>query len=320
MVDSTAAAGIARRIIANPNLWSQFVGEIFKWRRHSLYRWFVMSPFIFGMVVAMGMAFSPAVPDYANIDGLELSASTFPYNLGMVGTFAMSGQAMMSGYLPMFTIGFVLVAGWCVYSEFNWRTIKMVASRQPNRVHLVLAKVMFVAGLMLVCMVSFTLSWWLLAVFLKLLYGVPLGLTANDTEAISLGLSHVALRGIAMFMWALPTMAAVYALKAATGGVLLYFVYTGVESFLSNLGALAINTPEAFTSADGFFQTALEIGKTIYPFLLTTHLNRITMVAVNNPQVDASIPLAMSWIAVGVYVLVFVGIMLWIFVPRDIKE
>src|SRR5262245_61951712 len=107
-----------RHIVANPNLWSQFIGEVFKWRRHSLYRWFVMSPFVFALVIGLGMALSPAMPDYVNIDSETVSRlSALPYMLGTVGAFAIAGQAMISGYLPIFGIGFAMVAGWCVYSE-----------------------------------------------------------------------------------------------------------------------------------------------------------------------------------------------------------
>jgi ABC-type transport system involved in multi-copper enzyme maturation permease subunit len=309
-----------RHIIANPNLWSQFLGEVFKWRRHTLYRWFVASPFIFVMVVALGLAFSPARPNYVNVDNYELVTLTLPaYPLGTVGAFAITGQMLMAGYLPLFTIGFVMVSGWCVYCEYNWRTIKMIASRQPNRVHVVLSKVLFVAVLSVASFVTLTLSWLGLAMFTKLLYHAPLGITTTDIDVITLGINHLLLRCLAMFVWALPTMAAVYVVKAATGGVVIFIVYSGAETFLSNLGATAINTPQAYAGADGSFLTILEIAKSAYPYLLTSNLNRITMVA-NNPQVVASLPVAVSWIALGVYVVVFVAITLWIFVPRDIKE
>ena len=114
-------------------------------------------------------------------------------------------------------------------------------------------------------------------------------------------------------------MAAVYSVKAVTGGVVIYLIYSAVEGFLNTIGTVAINTPQAYASADGFFQTVVDLARAVHPYLLTSHLNRITMVP-TSPQVVASIPVAVSWVAMGVYVLVFIAITLWIFVPRDIKE
>ena len=316
---SMTVAG-THQIVANPNLWSQFLGEVFKWQHHVLYRWFIASPGIFVLVVAFGLAFSPAKPTYGSIDNYTMmSIGPSVYALGTMGAFAVSGQALIYGYLPLFTIGFALVSGWCVYSEYNWRTIKMIASRQPNRVHLVLSKVLFVAALGVASFIALTLSWFALALVYKLLYGAPLALTANDSEAISLGLTHLGLRCLAMFMWALPTMAAVYSVKAVTGGVVIYLVYSAVEGFLNTIGTVAINTPQAYASADGFFQTVVDLARAVHPYLLTSHLNRITMVP-TSPQVVASIPVAVSWVAMVIYALVFIGISLAIFVPRDIKE
>jgi ABC-type transport system involved in multi-copper enzyme maturation permease subunit len=309
-----------RQIIAKPNLWSQFVGEIFKWRRHRLYQWFVAAPFILAVIMAFGLAVGTRGRTLPDIDrSTQMVFGPPTYNLGTTGAFAAAGQFYMTSFLAVYGIGFVLVAGWCVHSEFNWRTIKMVASRQPSRTQIVLSKVLFAAALAFACFIALTLSWFFLSIVFKLVYRAPLGLTTNDVDAISLGIQHLILRCLSMFMWALPTMAAVYSTKAVTGGVLLYIVYSGVEAFLSNLGATAINTPMAYSGAEGFFQAVLEIAKAAYPFLLTTHLNRITMVA-NSPQVVASMPIALSWLAVGIYVLVYIGVTLAIFVPRDIKE
>ncbi|MBX3082556.1 MAG: ABC transporter permease [Anaerolineae bacterium] len=311
------------RIIANPNLWSQFVGEIFKWRRHLLYQWFVGAPFIFATVAALGMLLSPARPDYSGIDsqvvGVVGMAGAPIYALGSVGAFAIAGQIMISGFLPMFAVGFALLAGWCVYSEFNWRTIKMVASRQPNRAYVVLSKVLFVAVMACTSFVTITLSWLLLAMFFKVLFGAPFGLTPQDVEVIGLNATHLALRCLAMFLWALPTMAAVYSVKAVTGGVVIYLVYSGIDGLLSTLGATATNMPQAYMSAESFYQTIIEIARNAYPYLLTSHLNRLTMLP-TSPQVVASLPMGGSWVAVGLYVIAFVALALLIFVPRDIKE
>lgn len=309
-----------RQILARPNLWSQFLGEVFKWRRHRLYQWFLAAPFILAVVMAFGLAVGTRGRNLPPIDNSNVLGFGPPtYNLGTVGAFATAGQFYMTSFLSVFSIGFAMVAGWCVHTEFNWRTIKMVASRQPSRTQIVLSKVLFVAALAFASFIMLTLSWFFLSMVFKLVYRAPLGLTSNDVDAISLGINHLLLRCLAMFMWALPTMAAVYSSKAVTGGILLYFVYSAAETFLSNLGASAINTPLAYSGAEGFFQTILDIAKTAYPYLLTSHLNRITMVP-NSPQVVASIPIALSWVAVGVYVLIFVGITLAIFIPRDIKE
>ncbi|MBX3082555.1 MAG: ABC transporter permease [Anaerolineae bacterium] len=309
-----------RQIVARPNLWSQFLGEVFKWRRHRLYQWFIAAPFLLAVVMAFGLAVGTrgrSLPDIDNNTMMTFGPAT--YNLGTTGAFATAGQFYMTSFLAILSVGFALVAGWCVHSEFNWRTIKMVASRQPSRVQIVLSKVLFVAALAFASFIMLTLGWFFLSIVFKLVYRAPLGITANDVDAISLGINHLILRCLAMFMWALPTMAAVYSSKSVTGGVLLYFVYSGTEAFLSNLGAAAINNPLAYSGAEGFFQTILEVAKTAYPYLLTSHLNRITMVS-SSPQVVATMPLAVSWLAVGIYLVLYIAITLWIFVPRDIKE
>jgi ABC-type transport system involved in multi-copper enzyme maturation permease subunit len=309
-----------RRIIARPNLWSQFLGEVFKWRRHRLYQWFLTAPLVLAVVMAFGLAVGTRGRTLPPIDTNQvLGFGPQTYNLGTVGAFATAGQFYMTSFLSVFSIGFALVAGWCVHTEFNWRTIKMVASRQPSRTQIVLSKVLFVAALAFASFIMLTLSWFFLSIVFKLVYRAPLGITPNDVDAISLGIQHLILRSLAMFMWALPTMAAVYSSKSVTGGILLYFVYSATEAFLSNLGAAAINNPMAYAGAEGFFQTILDIAKAAYPYLLTSHLNRITM-ALSSPQVVASMPVAVSWVAVGVYVVVFIAITLAIFVPRDIKE
>lgn len=312
-----------KRLTANPNLWHQFMGEVFKWRRHRLFQVVVYSPFIMVVAIVFGTSLTlqgSAGANPPNIDAARaMTLGPATYDLGEQGAFAITFQAFTSGFLVLFTFGYVLACVWCVYNEFNWKTIKMIASRQPSRAQIVLSKVLFVAGLTIVCFVSLCLAWMISAVFLKLAYRVPFALTTFDVEAIGKGLVHLSLRSLANFVWGLLAMAAAYGLKSVAGGFIVYMVYTTVEGVISNIGAFATNNTTDLANVEGLFAVLLDIARLLYPHLLTSHLNRVTMLPAS-PQVVASLPVVASWLGIGAYVVIFIGLTMLIFIPRDIRE
>jgi ABC-type transport system involved in multi-copper enzyme maturation permease subunit len=313
----------AKPILANPNLWHQYLGEVFKWRRHRLFHFLVYAPFALVALYVFGVATSlrgQSIQNLPNIDNYYFNQFGPPtYDLGSQGAFVMAGQGLLGGFLALYTFGFVLGCVWCVHNEFNWKTIKMLASRQPSRVQIVLSKVLFIATLALACFLSLLIAWVVTALFLKLAYRAPLGLTPADVEALGKGTAHLILRSLANVLWGLLAMSATFWLKSAAGGFIIYFIYSAWEGFMSNLGAFVTNNAREFINLEGIFQFVVAAAQALYPYLLTTHLNRITMVP-QSPQVVASIPLEVSWIAVIVYGAAFVGLALAIFLPRDIKE
>jgi hypothetical protein len=132
-------------------------------------------------------------------------------------------------------------------------------------------------------------------------------------------LVHLTLRSLANFVWGLLAMGVAYWLKSVAGAFIIYMVYTTVEGIISNLGAFATNNTGDLASLEGLVAALFDIARMIYPHLLTTHLNRITMLP-TSPQVVASLPVTASWLGVGVYAVVFIGLTMLIFLPRDIRE
>jgi ABC-type transport system involved in multi-copper enzyme maturation permease subunit len=307
-------------ITANPNLWSQYLGEVFKWRKHRMFVLLVAAPFFLALVITCGVLLTANRGSMGDIDNLYFGDFGVPtYDLGRGGAFSFIASIFSGGFFGLYNIAILVACANCVFNEFNWKTIKMIASRQPSRTTIILAKVLFVLTLIIVCYIALILSWILVSLFFKLYYTGVLTMTANDFDALSKGRAHFALRFLGTFVWALLIMAVAYRTKSIVGAFLIYFVYSAVESFMSTFGATVINSPQYFQNAAGLSRTLAEAAASLYPAWLTTHLNRVTMVEAN-PTIVATLPPDISWLVICIYIGAFFALAMLIFGNRDIKE
>ncbi|MFN8421276.1 MAG: hypothetical protein U0528_18835 [Anaerolineae bacterium] len=309
-------------ITANPNLWSQYRGEVFKWRKHRMFMLLVAAPFLLTAIIILGAFLSANRGSMSSLDNMSFASGEFgvpAYDLGRGGAFSFIASIYSSGFFGLYHIAILVACANCVFNEFNWRTIKMIASRQPSRTTIILAKVLFVFTLIVACYIALILSWILVSLFFKLYYTGALVLTENDFDSLSKGRLHFALRFLATFVWALLIMAVAYRTKSIVGAFLIYFAYNTIESFMSTFGATVLNNPQYTQYATGITRTLADMAGALYPVWLTTHLNRVTVLP-QNPTVVASLSPDTSWIMICLYIVAFFGLAVLIFGNRDIKE
>jgi ABC-type transport system involved in multi-copper enzyme maturation permease subunit len=258
-----------------------------------------------------------------------LSTANSLYGLGSEGTIAFASSILT----PLFgTYSLLLIIGCSllISNEYRWNTIKTLATRQPDRLNLVLSKCLFALTFVIIGTVSFTVSWLVFGIYNKFFFDQPFSLTNADVQNIGAGFKYFALQGFLVLIYCLLAITLAFQFKSVVAGIIVYFIYSSIDGALSSLGAAASNRN---MEAEGIFALLLDIVKAMNPFLLNSSYNRIAMqervlpnfsanstALVTNEQIIASNPVWWAWIMLFIYVAVFTWLAIYIFSSRDITD
>lgn len=309
---------------ASPSLWHSYLGEVFKWRKHRLYQILVVLPLLVAvtLIVALTLAGGRA---NTPVEDMGVMIPSVDYDFGGSSVFTLSSLVLLRWFGQFYAIAFMLAYVWCVANEFTWKTIKMVATRQPSRVYIVLSKVLFTATLTAAVFLSFTAAWLVISLYFKWYYPSRAAslITAADVDAIGKGLRYMAMFCLSQWIWGNFAAAVTYRGKSVAGGVIAVVMYSTVESGLSSIGAAALNVGNTLTNTGmpigGLFAALVEFCKRAYPFWLSSNVNRIMMVP-DAMQVVQSLSVVWSWAVIVIYAVAFVALSAVLFATRDITD
>jgi ABC-type transport system involved in multi-copper enzyme maturation permease subunit len=216
-------------MIAHPSFVAQVQGEVYKWRRHRLYQSLLAMPLILVATITLaliifGRRSSSPVEDTAVISSIG------NVDFGSRSGFTMASALLFAFFGNFYWLGFMVAYVWAVANEFNWKTIKMIATRQPSRPVIVLSKIAF-AGLFTVAMYgTFIAAWFILAMFFRWYYPArdPL-FNPTDFDAFVKGLSYFAKFCLSVWIWGCLGIAVGVIGKSIVGGVLVTVLVNGLD-------------------------------------------------------------------------------------------
>ncbi len=284
-------------VMARPTFWGLYRNELYKWSKHRFFRVIVGLPLLVAVAIIIGQM----------VLGARLSVG---FDRSVLSIFDFWAEIFLQGFGGIYALPIVLACIWHVANEYNWKTIKMLATRQASRTQIVLAKCLFSLSLVLGIYASFILSWLALGTFATLISGVPFAITPTDLKAIGDQMARFAMFCLSNFIWGLFAMAATFQARAVAGGILIHVLYSNLDIYLS-----AANL--SYTSVGGLIGAVIEFIKAIQPYLLSTNLNWI---AQSGRGLEANVPLEQAWMVVGLYVVAFIGLAIFIFARRDITD
>jgi ABC-type transport system involved in multi-copper enzyme maturation permease subunit len=284
-------------VMSSPTFWGLYRSELYKWSKQRFFRVIVGLPLLVAVAFIVGQT----------LLGVRLSVG---FGQSVLSIFDFWAEIFLQGFGGIYALLIVLACIWHVANEYNWKTIKMLATRQASRTKIVLAKCLFSLSLVLGIYASFILSWLALSTFVTLISGVPFAITPTDLKAIGDHMARFAMFCLSNFIWGLFAMAATFQARAVAGGILIHVLYSNLDIFLS---AANLN----YTPVGGLIGAVIEIIKAIQPYLLSANLNRI---AQSGRGLAANVPLEQAWIVVGFYVMAFIGLAIFIFARRDITD
>jgi ABC-type transport system involved in multi-copper enzyme maturation permease subunit len=303
--------------IANPTFLSTFRGEFFKWRRHRFYTVIVVAPLILTVVI-MALFWIPRLAGDIPGNVPQRGFSSFqPYDLGREGTFVLASelvfQQLASTFYPLIVI---LACIWHVANEYSWKTIKMLATRQPSRTSIVLTKCLFALVVVVAIFLSFVISWLVMGWFFKVYYNQPLTVTASDVEGIDKGLRYFVMWCLGNFIWGLFALTMAFRSRSMLGALVSYMILSNGDNIASSIGASFIYN--GIETAPGISGLLIQVTRQIHPYLLTSNMNRISMIP--NPRVDSSITVEWAWMIIALYIVAFIALGVWSFRTRDITD
>lgn len=324
-----AEMAINVRYTANPTLLSSYRFELFKGTKQLFYKVVVLIPIIITILLCLIQMLAKATS--IQHSPIPADPNVPDYDFGTNSTFALSNTLLYT-YALLYNIVTVVACATMVANEYRWNTIKMLAVRQPSRTKLVLSKCLFALTIVGAVALSFIISWFIYALFLKYYYDLPFGINANDIYAIGRGLSYYAIINLQVFILALAALVATFLVKSVVAGFLTYIVYSGLDAIISSIGAAALNSHQV-NNVGGFLGLLLNVVIFLNPFMLTSSINRLTMRATqvrtifngqtvqsSNQQIVLSTPIWWSWLMLAVYILLFSGLAVFIFRRRDITD
>lgn len=321
------AIAVRTRPVAGVGLWSAYRHEIFKGSKQFFYQIVVITPlmlFIIATIVPI------LVRVFANPQkGVRVGGNPYAtLDLGSGGTFLMANQLLQT----IGVYGILVVAACClsVANEYRWNTIKMLTTRQPSRVYIVLSKVLFALTLVAGVFISALIGWFIYGMGLKIAQGVDFTIDATDLDAIGKGLKAFSMSMLQTFIFALAGIALTFRYKSILGGIVCYVIYNAVDGAFSNLGAVVANT--GYGGFPEWMHPILDFVKFLNPYLLTSSVQRITQreyVArfdsppdqlFPNQLIVLSTPVWWAWLMIGIYLVFFTAMSILAFARRDITD
>jgi ABC-2 type transport system permease protein len=268
------------------------------------------------VILAILFIFKLAGNDFGNIPSSSGFDRTGP-DLGD-GAFAFGGAIFLTGIASFYALGLVIVSGLIIQNEYNWSTIKMLAIREPSRTRLMLTKVAFMVVFALTMFALFVVSWLIYSMGLKLVYGLPLGFGADDSDAILKGIKYIGLAFFFYLVWSLLGVALAVRFKSLIAAIIAYIVVSGLDGVVSAIGAAGL-TGRLGTSFPAWLDPLIQTAKFVSPFLLNTSFTRLTGQS-GDPTFVQSIAPVQSLLVLLVWGGLFVGLALWVFNTRDITD
>ncbi len=226
MVERLPLQAAAQTVAPTPGLWRAYRHELFKAVRQPFYVLMTLFPLILAGVV---MVFLVVVKTLAGSPGaLPPGGPSGAYDLGQ-GLFANNADAVLGTLANFYTILVIIGCALSVSNEYRWNTIKMLATRQPSRVKLVLAKCLFAATVIAASGAAFLVMWVSVALALKAFGNLPLTITALDAEAIGKSLHYFAITRLQILGLALLSVAITFRFRSLIGGLIVYVLYSSAD-------------------------------------------------------------------------------------------
>jgi ABC-type transport system involved in multi-copper enzyme maturation permease subunit len=313
--------------------------EIFKTRKQLFYKIAFIFPIILNfafVLIAVFISIIAKAP-IVGADKAVVPVNQTPYDLGSGGTFTALATIMLINLAPIYNIIIVIACAMMVASEYRSGTIKMLATRQPSRIRLTLAKCLTAITFVTVISLIFMVAWLIAGLVMKPVSNLPLEITAQDWDAIGKTIYYHTVQSIRLIILALVAVALTFLFKSIVGGVVGYFVLLTADAALNGLGVgLAINGVPA--TAPDWQKPLLEIVRFIHPFLLGSNVDRLTQAEqyqgmffdpvnrtfvaqiVDNQRVNFGMSPVWSWAMLAAYIVFFIGYTCWTFARRDIND
>lgn len=312
--------------MARPSFWETFRSEIFKTSKQMFYKVLLGVPIAIPLVI---MLVQTGIKIFSNkVETGVPSSRTFvsTIELGNEGTFAISNRLMFVQFNSILSIILVVACCLSVANEYRWNTVKMLATRQPSRIKLVLSKCLFALALVVGVGLAMIVGWIMWAMFLKFFYSVSFEITADDWESIGLGLKYFGIVSVQTLVMSLFGIGATWLFKSQVAGIIGYLVYNGLDSLVSAMGAQYGN--RALNNIPEWAEPFLKAARDMNPFLISSSTNRLTSLekitvgsrTLTNPQILASNPIWLAWVVLAVYALLFTALAVAFFTLRDVKD
>lgn len=308
-----------------PSFWETFRSEIFKGSRQMFYKVLLGVPIAIPLVI---MLVQTGVKIFSKVETGIPSSRTFlsTIELGNEGTFAISNRLMFVQFNGVFSIIVVIACALNVSNEYRWNTVKMLATRQPSRIKLVLSKCLFALALVLGTGLAMVVGWALWAMFLKFFYSVSLEISADDLDSIGWGLKYYGIVSLQTSVMALFAVAITYLFRSQVAGIVGFLVYTGLDSLVSALGAQYGNN--ALRNIPEWAEPFLKEAQDMHPFLVSASTNRLTMLeripigsrSAPNVLILVANPVWLAWVMLAAYAVLFTALAVAFFALRDIRD
>lgn len=308
-----------------PGLLDAYKHELFKGRKQLFYFIMVAAPFFVTLVLIF---IQLLIKLFAKVDpGLPVNNGNMlqAYNLGSGSTFSFANLILFYQVGTLYNIVLVVGCALSVANEYRWNTVKMLATRQPSRVKLVLSKCLFALTLVVGVFSSAVAGWFIYGLFLKYFFSVPFEITSVDLDAIGNGLRYYGLSMLQTFILALAAIAFSFRFKSVVAGVIVYFVYNAIDNAVSAIGAGVHNS--GYGSVADWVKPLLDLAKALNPFMLNSSVNRIAQVekyniagGLPNQNIVLENPVWWAWVMLGIYLVGFTLLAVTIFARRDIVD
>jgi ABC-type transport system involved in multi-copper enzyme maturation permease subunit len=332
---------MATKAVGRPQatLWNMYRHEIFKTRKQLFYKVAFLFPIILNVVFLMSaliISITSKIP-FFQMDKPVNPTSQTPYDLGSGGTFTAMAGIVLHNLAPIYNVIIVIACAMLVASEYRNGTIKMVATRQPSRVRLVLAKCLTALTFVTVISLVFLISWLLIGLIMKPVSNLPLEITAQDWDAIGKTIYFHTIKTIQLVILALLAVALTFKVKSAVAGIIGYFVLVSADGVLGGMGAGLIKNGIPAITPD-WQKPIYEVVRFIHPYLLGSNVDRLTQARyyesigfdpvirapanaiIENQRVNFDMSATWSWAMLAVYVALLIGYTCWTFARRDIDD
>jgi ABC-type transport system involved in multi-copper enzyme maturation permease subunit len=234
------------------------------------------------------------------------------------GIYFLTGNLLLSTVGGLYSLGLVIVAAVIITSEFSQSTIKMIATREASRPRIVLSKVLYLLGFAILVALVMLGSWLLLNLAFKLNYSLPLGLAEADTNALGKGIYFLFFSFTIYFIWGLFSLLLAMRFKSIPAAVILYFVYSTIDSIVTNFGALALRG-DLGDNLPAWLTPLVDVIKFVAPFTINTNYARLAFQPTDQRYVP-SISAVQAGIALALWALFFIALTIFVFQRRDITD
>lgn len=310
---------------ARPSLWESFRQEIFKGRKQLFYRLVLGMPIAIPIVIMVIQVF---VKIFSRVETGVPDSSPFSSftDFGLQGTFAISNRLMFLQFGGVYGAIVVIACALSVANEYRWNTIKMLATRQPSRIKLVLSKCLFAVSMVVGAGIATIIGWFIWGMFLKFFYDVPFDITPDDIENMGKGLRYFGVICLQTLLFSLFAIALTFLFKSVVGGIVAYLIYSGLDAFVSVIGAQFANS--GIKTLPEWALPFLRSAQMMNPYLVSSSVNRLTQQekyvvlgrSLTNNQIIASNPIGLAWLVLVIYCLIFTVLAVLFFTLRDIRD